>query len=82
LEVEKQSVADALDERLAPLAVEISVMPPAEDQAYRAAYLVAAGRAGEFVRQARAAEKEMPGVRVDVAGPVPPYSFAEPPPEE
>lgn len=79
LEAQKQSVASALDHRLEALAVEISVMTPGETEAFRAAYLVPTGSAGEFARQARAAEQEMPGLHVDVAGPVPPYSFAEPP---
>lgn len=79
LEARKQQAASMLDERLASLAVEISIMAPGEDEAFRAAYLVPAASAGDFARQARAAEKEMPGVHVDVAGPVPPYSFAEPP---
>lgn len=80
LEAQKQLAASALDERLAPLAVEISIMAPAEAEAYRAAYLVPAASTGEFARQARKAEQEMPGLHAEVAGPVPPYSFAEPPP--
>lgn len=79
LEVQKQLAASSLDERLAGLAVEVSTMPPAEEEAYRAAYLISSASAGDFVREARAVEQEMPGVHVDVAGPVPPYSFAETP---
>lgn len=80
LEAQKQRAASALDDRLAPLAVEISVMDPGETEAFRAAYLVVTPRAGEFAREAGLVEKQLPGLHVDVAGPVPPYSFAEPPP--
>ncbi|MBO0744855.1 MAG: GvpL/GvpF family gas vesicle protein [Candidatus Dormibacteraeota bacterium] len=81
LEAQKQLAASALDEELAPLAVEISVMAPAESEAFRAAYLVSGASAGDFARRARIAEQQMPGLHVDVAGPVPPYSFADPPPD-
>lgn len=79
LEVQKQLAASALDESLASLAVEVSIMPPDEEEVFRAAYLIPSVSAGDFVRQARTVEQEMPGVHVDVAGPVPPYSFAETP---
>lgn len=79
LEVQKQLLASALDRKLESPAVEISVMAPGEGEAFRAAYLVPAESVGEFARKARAAEQDTPGAHVDVAGPVPPYSFAEPP---
>lgn len=79
LEAQKELAASTLDEQLAQLAVEISIMAPGDAEAFRAAYLVTTASAGDFARQARIVERKMPGLHVDVVGPVPPYSFAEPP---
>jgi hypothetical protein len=49
LEVQKQVAASALDEQLAPLAVEISIMTPGETEAFRAAYLVPTASTGSIV---------------------------------
>jgi hypothetical protein len=78
VEEHKAAASMLLDERLLTVAAAGSAMQSGGDTVLRAAYLVARPRVGELVAEARAAAAELGWLSVDVAGPVPPYSFAEP----
>lgn len=79
LDERKAADAGALDERLSRVATAVSAMDPGEDAVLRAAYLVAEPRVEEFVAAGREVGETIPWMSVDIAGPVPPYSFADPP---